>query len=493
MTTLTIRPPLTRLGEAAATGAALALLSHHWLWSAAPGLSLAMTIVAIGAGAIWLRRDAPRRRLCVASAGVALAALPVLEAVSLLSVVASLTLLAGSAMFIADRLPMTPGRAGAAFLAFIVSPFWRGLRDVHRWRRAAGRARASAASRQARSRPDWRVWTAPLVIGALFLGLFAAANPLIEAALDLGALAGLIAGFPVGRAVFTAALFAAIWPFLRPPRPPRPPAGRNTAAPSARTETVWFGAEAVLRSLLLFNVLFAAQTVLDMAVLWGGALPDGMTYAAYAHRGAYPLIATALLAAGFVLIALRSGSRAAESRAIRRLVYLWIGQNVLLVASSVYRLDAYVGVYGLTYLRVAAFIWMGLVAVGLCLIVARIALRRSGEWLIGANLLSLSITLFACCFVNFAGVIATWNLYSTERRADIEYLQSLGPAAIGPLDRYAKTSWLSISEKRRLRLWRATTRAELLAAQSDWRAWTRREAALAEQLDAARDPQQYWK
>ena len=56
------------------------------------------------------------------------------------------------------------------------------------------------------------------------------------------------------------------------------------------------------RSLILFNALFAVQTVLDLIYLWGGAsLPDGMSHAEYAHRGAYPLVATALLAAAFVL------------------------------------------------------------------------------------------------------------------------------------------------------------------------------------------------
>ena len=39
-----------------------------------------------------------------------------------------------------------------------------------------------------------------------------------------------------------------------------------------------------------------------------------MTYAAYAHRGAYPLIVTALIAAGFVLAALRPGSATSAMR-----------------------------------------------------------------------------------------------------------------------------------------------------------------------------------
>ena len=131
------------------------------------------------------------------------------------------------------------------------------------------------------------------------------------------------------------------------------------------------------RSLILFNALFALQSGLDLVYLWGGAaLPDGMSHAEYAHRGAYPLIVTALLAAGFVLIAMRRGGPAEQSRLIRPLVLAWIGQNVLLVISSIFRLDLYVAAFSLTYLRLAAFIWMGLVAAGLLLILIQIMLRK---------------------------------------------------------------------------------------------------------------------
>ena len=95
-----------------------------------------------------------------------------------------------------------------------------------------------------------------------------------------------------------------------------------------------------MRSLVLFNLLFAAQTVMDINYLWAGAaLPEGMSYASYAHRGAYPLIVTALLAATFVIVAMRPGSNAERSPLMRALVFLWVGQNVLLVVSSILRLD----------------------------------------------------------------------------------------------------------------------------------------------------------
>ena len=169
-----------------------------------------------------------------------------------------------------------------------------------------------------------------------------------------------------------------------------------------------FGEAAIRNSLIVFNLLFAVQTVMDLLYLWGGVrLPDGMSHADYAHRGAYPLILTALLAAAFVLAAMRRGGPAGQSSLIRRLVYLWIGQNVLLVISSILRLDLYVQVYSLTEMRIAAGIWMGLVAAGLVLILARIVLGRSNTWLVTMNLATLGITLYACAFLDFSAMIAS--------------------------------------------------------------------------------------
>lgn len=145
----------------------------------------------------------------------------------------------------------------------------------------------------------------------------------------------------------------------------------------------------VTLSLIAFNALFALQNGLDLAFLWSGAgLPDGMTLAAYAHRGAYPLIATALLAGVFVLVTLRPGSETAAVLLIRRLVVLWVGQNVFLVASSILRTLDYIDAYSATRLRVAALVWMVLVAVGLSLILWRMLAAKSAIWLVNANALA---------------------------------------------------------------------------------------------------------
>jgi hypothetical protein len=287
-------------------------------------------------------------------------------------------------------------------------------------------------------------WIVPLAIFAVFVGLFASANPLIEHGLlqiDLGAL---INALDPWRVVFWILLAGIIWPLmLRRSRRSviaRATIGADIAgAPSE--PGLFLGGAAMVRSLILFNALFALQSGLDLTYLWGGAtLPDGMSHAEYAHRGAYPLIATALLAAGFVLVAMRPGGPAEHSRLIRPLVLAWIGQNILLVISSIFRLDLYVAAFSLTYLRLAAFIWMGLVAAGLLLILIQILLKKPNSWLVTANAATLALVLYGCCFINAPQIVASYNVGHCREvggagpNLDLKYLFSLGPQVLPVLE-----------------------------------------------------------
>ena len=263
------------------------------------------------------------------------------------------------------------------------------------------------------SLPALKGWVVPLGLGAVFVALFAAANPVIANWLAQWNTGGTLKQLNLARVIFWGFIAIAVWEVvgvsgrLALPRLEEP---ANLPPPDVDLSSI-FTTTAIIRSLVLFNLLFAVQTVMDVKYLWrGAALPDGMTYATYAHRGAYPLIVTALLAAGFVLAAMRPDTVAEYSPPIRALVFLWVGQNVLLVVSAIMRLNLYVETYLLTYWRVAAFIWMAMVAVGLILIAARILLYRSNAWLIAANLVVLVLTTYVCSFVNFASLVANYNV-----------------------------------------------------------------------------------
>jgi hypothetical protein len=225
------------------------------------------------------------------------------------------------------------------------------------------------------------------------------------------------------------------------------------------------------------------QNGLDLAFLWSGApLPGDLTLAGYAHRGAYPLIATALLAGLFVLVTLRPGSTTARSPVVRLLVTLWIAQNLLLVASTMYRTFDYVESYSLTVLRIAALIWMGLVAVGLVLICYRLLRSKSGAWLINANMLAALLVLAGASCVDLGRMAAAWNVRHAREiggrgvQLDLCYLNELGASALLPLLELEMRPGLPAELRDRVQWLRAKTLRDLAEAQADWHGWTLRGA-----------------
>jgi Domain of unknown function (DUF4173) len=430
------RPLLMPLVSAAACVALADWLFYGW----EIGISLAQFFGVLGAIAVASNRVCATRRTQIIMTAVFVAGLlALIENVNILSVIV--------------------GTLATALFVIVIT-----AHDASSWQRQLFEAAATpfrgpfqlagdvlGALRHTKGQaPEWLrigslvAWVVPLGAFAVFLALFASANPLIEYRLmqiDIRALFNVIDPERIG---FWVLIVCAIWPLIaRHIRKPAPePEPRIAAAVAAPSDLDYlFGVQAVSRSLILFNALFALQSGLDLVYLWGGAsLPDGMSHAEYAHRGAYPLIVTALLAAGFVLVAMRPGGPAEHSRLIRPLVLLWTGQNILLVVSSILRLDLYVAAYSLTYLRLAALIWMALVAAGLLLILIQILLTKPNSWLVTANAATLALVLYGCCFINAPWLVASYNVEhcrevgGTAPNLDLQYLASLGAQALPALE-----------------------------------------------------------
>ena len=465
---------------------ALVALGDRLFDGHAKGLSLALFVLALAAAVPLgnpVRRDPRTWRLACALLGLGI--LPLVEDAGLLALLFGAGGLAAFAVLVTGGL--APGRRAvlAAVRRMLLAGPVQLVRDL-----------GTALARPAAVGPDGRVggallgWVLPLLLCGLFGLLFASANPLIDAWLSAISWSALWSEIRLGRLLTWLLLAALAGPLvalrLRDPAPPAAAGVSPSPAPGHRAAALRLDAAVVLRCLVLFNLLFALQSWLDLLFLWGGlGLPDGLTYAAYAHRGAYPLVLTALLAAGFGLAALGPDGPGARSAAIRRLGALWSGQNVVREA-AILRLDLYVAAYSLTTVRAAAFVWMGLVAVGLVLIVARIALRRSNGWLVAANAGVLGLVLYAYAFVNLPALVSAYNVAHSRELGgaggafDLGYALSLGPDAIPAVDRYiAVGSGPALGRARDWRLWAA---AEHRQAMADWRAWTFRDWRLARYL-----------
>ncbi len=347
--------------------------------------------------------------------------------------------------------------------------------------------RRSASYRAAASIPRATVkWLIPLALTGGFLWLFCMANPVIERgvlrAVDaLGEFLIWVRLPDFTRLLFWGLVAVGLWGVWRvrterkrrATLPPILPVQPVTTPKTAQTSDE---AGLVLRCLILFNMLFAVETVVDILYLWSGrTLPEGMTYATYAHRGAYPLVATALLSAFLTLCFFRPGHSTEKHSVIRMLVLAWLAQNVLLTASAACRLHLYVEVYTLTELRVAAFVWIGLVMFGLATLFCRIAKQKDNRWLMDINAMVLLAVLLGCAWWPMNNYIARHNVcYCRDAGGpgpflDLAYLHNLGPEAIPALRDYAR---LHANRRAEVTQLADTLTAELHEQLRNPRAWT---------------------
>lgn len=323
----------------------------------------------------------------------------------------------------------------------------------------------------------------PLVGTAVFLMLFADANPVIRDWLGDQS----IGDFAVLRPFLWGLLLLFAWNALRP-RVARTLIPSFDGTGDVRIPGVTVAS--VTLSLVMFNALFALQNGMDVAWLWGLVpLPNDMNMAEYAHRGAYPLIGTALLAGLFVLVTLRPGSATAAVPLIRWLVTLWIAQNILLVASSALRTMDYVEAYSLTLLRLAALEWMALVALGLVFILWRMLAGKSGPWLINANAGAAMLLLSGAAFVDHGEIVARWNVTHAREvggkgvHLDLCYMRGLGSSALLPLVELERNPRLSDEFRERVVATRIAVRRDIRFSER-FGVWTLRNRSRSAEADA---------
>ncbi|MEE6309880.1 DUF4173 domain-containing protein [Plantactinospora veratri] len=189
-------------------------------------------------------------------------------------------------------------------------------------------------------------------------------------------------------------------------------------------------------------VLFAGFVAVQVTTLFGGSdhvlRTAGLSYAEYARRGFWQLLAVSLLTLLVIGAAARWAPR--ESRADRALVRILLGGLTLLslvvVASALFRMDVYADAYGATRLRLLVAVceaWLGLLFV----LVAAAGVRLAARWLPGVAVGTAVLALLALAVANPDRLIAEHNVDRYERtgRIDVRYLSGLSADAVPALDR----------------------------------------------------------
>jgi len=249
------------------------------------------------------------------------------------------------------------------------------------------------------------------------------------------------------------------------------------ATPAPRRLQLWLGPIEMATFLGLLNALFLSFVLVQVRYFFGGAATvlatDGMTYAAYARRGFFELVAVAALMLPLLLLThswLRK-EHPVNERLYRLLAGSLVALLFVVMASALQRMFLYQRLYGLTELRLytTAFMgWLGVVFVWFVATVLRGRRRRFGigalvSGLVAVALLNalnpdaLTVTTNAARLAQGVTPQAFDDLYAASLSADgVPALVAALPAL--PADQKAAVT------RQLLRRWSPPQR-------QDWRTW----------------------
>lgn len=300
---------------------------------------------------------------------------------------------------------------------------------------------------------------APLVL--VFGGLFASADPVFNKAVGSLFDFEFFASHAVVIGAFTWASTGYFWFLAKPSR-----------APSPLIETPRLGSLQVMIPLLAMVVLFTLFVAVQATSLFGGTSfvesTTRLTYAEYARSGFFELVFASALVLPLVYYAPAVAGPLDQAGAarFRFILVAQLALTGLVLASALWKMGLYVGVYGLTEDRVNGTAIMLWIALTLGVFAFTVVQGRPQRAAFG-SLVSAVLVLGALNVVNPSATIAQYNLSrETAREVDFVHLAYLGGDAIAIL----AENMARVPEADRCRIVTAI-RERYVPVSSDWRSW----------------------
>jgi hypothetical protein len=183
-------------------------------------------------------------------------------------------------------------------------------------------------------------------------------------------------------------------------------------------------------TLLGLNGLLLVVLLMDVPTIFGGySGQSAAELSQFVHQGTYLLIFSILLAMLVIIVYFRGLLNFyPRIQKVRKLAFLWIGQNALLAVLVGVRNLRYVEEYGLAWGRVQVFFGLLLILFGLFTLYRKVSRRLSLSYLLHTNGMAAWLGLLLFAAVNWSGVITRYNLtFQAADRQDLQYLfEALG-------------------------------------------------------------------
>jgi hypothetical protein len=196
----------------------------------------------------------------------------------------------------------------------------------------------------------------------------------------------------------------------------------------------------VMVALWLLNLLFIGFMLVQLRYLFGGAevisMTAGLTYAEYARRGFFELVATATLVVPLLLAAdwAAAPSSPRARTALRGTMLVLVVLMVGVIASAAYRMRLYQAAYGLTELRL--YVSVGIVVLAAVLAwLAFTVLRGHRERFAWGVVVTAFVSLVAVHLLDPHAMIARVNITRAIAGAEYDggYLRGLSADAVPTL------------------------------------------------------------
>ena len=185
------------------------------------------------------------------------------------------------------------------------------------------------------------------------------------------------------------------------------------------------------------NALFLIFIFIQLAYLFGGAanvVAGGFTYAEYARKGFFELIAVAGLSFLLIFVAerllLREGQR--HSMQFKVLSSALIVQVLIVLVSAFKRLNLYEGAYGYTSLRLTSHIFILWLAVVFLALLYKIYADKRESAMAMYMFVSVIALFVSFNLINVDGMVVRKNLdrYQVTHKLDVRYMHTLSDDAL---------------------------------------------------------------
>ena len=193
--------------------------------------------------------------------------------------------------------------------------------------------------------------------------------------------------------------------------------------------------------LLVLNMMLCILNLMDIYFVWFNFEWQGEYLKQFVHEGTYLLIISILISIAIVLYFFRGSLNFfSENKLVKKLSYIWLLQNAILVISVGIRNFHYIEHFALAYKRIGVIIFLALTLYGLFTVYSKVRYKKSAFYLFRTNGLALFLVMLIASIVNWDGLIAKYNFnHAEDSFLHLDYLSTLSDKTLHLLDRPLST------------------------------------------------------